>query len=338
MERFTQGRREFLKIVGISGGAVLLDGLSLMPAFAKDVYPAERINWICYVKAGGPFDLIARNVAPYLRQYLKESSVGVKGGDVIIKNVPEAGGNRAFGMIYNAKPDGYTIGDFNTSYATENINTSSDIDCNKYTYLVRTGVLARLVAVHKNSPFITWEEMMKAGKKKELKIAVGNFGRGAHITSILLKEIAKLPARLINFPGAVENTNALLRGDVHMAMLNETSVKAMVDAGEFKVLTILSDVSPYPGVPSIAQLGFPELADPLKVHYLVVGPPNMPKEISDVLISGFKKVFADKQFAENMKKMDFDPDPLFGVDAERLAKRIFKYYDDNMPILKKYLS
>jgi len=38
------------------------------------------------------------------------------------------------------------------------------------------------------------------------------------------------------------------------------------------------------------------------------------------------------------KKIGFDPDPLYGADAERPVKKIFKYYDDNASILKKYLT
>ena len=330
MKRFDWSRREVLKLIGASTGTVLLDNLHLPLTFGEEVFPAGRINWICYVKAGGGFDLIARSVAPFLGKYLN--------AEVLVKNVPQAGGNRAFWDIFHAKPDGYTIGDFNTAFVTENIGTTPEFDCGKYTYLVRTGVLARVIAVNKRAKFKSWEEMLKAGKERELKLAVGNFARGAHITAILLKEIAKLPARFINFPGAVDNANALLRGDVDMAMLNETSAKTMVDAGEFQILTVLSETSRFPGVPSIAELGYPELADFLKVHYLVVGPPNIPNEITRVLTSALRKVFSDNGFIEVAKKINFEPDPLYGIDAERLANKIFKYYEEKTPILKKYLT
>jgi hypothetical protein len=36
--------------------------------------------------------------------------------------------------------------------------------------------------------------------------------------------------------------------------------------------------------------------------------------------------------------LEFDPDPLYGVDAEKQAQKLFKYYDDMTPILKKYLQ
>jgi tripartite-type tricarboxylate transporter receptor subunit TctC len=180
--------------------------------------------------------------------------------------------------------------------------------------------------------------MMKAGKAKELKWAASNFGRGHHVSCILVKEIAKVPARLINFPGAAENINALLRGDVQMAIATTEGIMGLISSGEARILTVLSDTSDFPGVPSIAQLGFPELADPLKLHRLVIGPPNLPKEICDVYIATFKKVFSDKEFLAQAKKVDFEPEPLYGADAEQLAKKFFAYYEEKTPILQKYLK
>jgi tripartite-type tricarboxylate transporter receptor subunit TctC len=335
MDRIVQNRRNFLKLIGIGGGAALLGGLP--QAFAKEVYPAKSITWITPQKAGGGFDLVARTICPYLGKYLKEVSKGAKGGDVVVKNVPEAGGRRGYSNIYHAKPDGYTIGDFNTGLAAESLVSKLDIDYNKYTFLLRSGVSLRVIVAPKNG-FKSWEEMMKAGAEKELKWAVASFAREIHISSILIKETAKVPARLINFPGTAETTNALLRGDVHMATLSEESAKTLIDAGEFRVLTVLSETSQYPGVPSMAQLGYPELADSCRLHRLVIGPPNLPEEIVDILSAGFKKVFSDKEFLSQGKKIDFEPEPLYGADAERQARKVFKYYDEKAPILKKYLT
>lgn len=338
MNRFKRGLSIFLRLLGIGAGAVLFGSICLTQAFAKDVYPSDRITWIIPVKPGGGFDAAARLISPYLSKYLKETTKRAKGGDVVIKNVSEAGGMRAYNNLYNAKPDGYTIGYFNAAFITENLTTKIDIDCYRYTFLVRTHFAVRVITTHKKSSFKTWEEMMKAGREKELKWAASNFGRGHHIASILTKETAKVPARLINFPGSAENANALLRGDVDMATNSEETVDPLIEAGEFIVLTTLSETSPYPGAPSIAQLGYPELADTLKLHYFLIGPPNLPKEVSDVLIEAFRKAFNDKELLAQAKKVNIYLNPLFGSDAERVAKRFFKYYEEKAPILNKYLQ
>ena len=339
MDGFGRDRRDLLKLLGVAGGAAVIGGVRIPLGFAEDVYPADKITWICYVKAGGGWDVIARSIVPYLGKYLKEVSKGAKGGEVTVKNVPEAGGRRAYSNIYRAKPDGYTIGDFNAAFVTEEIISTDklDFDYNQFTYLVRSGVSTRIILTHKNGPK-SWDEMMKAGKEKELKWAASNFGRGHHVACILVKDTAKVPARLINFPGAAENINALIRKDVDLAIASEEGVRGIISAGEARVLAVLSDTSQYPGAPSIAQLGFPELADPMKLHRFVIGPPKLPKRIVDVLADAFKRVLSDKEFIAHAAKIEFDIDPVYGDDAERVAKKFFKYYEEKTPILKKYLQ
>jgi len=337
MEKLRKNRRDFLRIIGILVGTALLVGIHLSLVFGAEIYPSERITYIVPVKAGGGFDLIARSMALYLPKYFKEVSKGAKGGDIVIKNVAEAGGARAYNNIFYARPDGYTIGDFNTAFVTDNITEKIEFDVSKYTFLARIGASERYIVVRKDG-FKNWEEMIKAGKEKEVKWAASNFGRGYHVSSILLKEAAKLPIRLINFPGAAENVNALLRGDVQVAMLTEESSKPMLDAGEIRAIMVLSEKSEFPGVPTVAQLGFPELAETTKLQRFVIGPPNIPKEITNVLISCFKKVFSDKEFLAHAKRLNFPPNPIYGEDAERLAKNLFKYYEEKTPILKKYLE
>lgn len=330
------GRRDFLKLLGIGGGAVFLNGVHLPPSFAADVFPAEKIRWIVYSKAGGGFDLIARSIAPYLSKQLQEIK-GAKGGEIKVDNITQAGGMRAYSTIYNAKPDGYTFGDLNTGSYCETMFKKSDVDYRKFSYVLRNGVSSRIVVTNK-SGFKSWNEMLKAGKEKEVKWACGNYGAGAHISAILAKEIMKLPVRLINFPGTAENANAVLRGDVQMGLATEESAKAMVDAGELRVLAVFSDKSAYPGAPSLTQLGYPDLAEAALLHRMIIAPPNLPREIMDTLQAAFKKVLTSKEFLAQAKVIDFEPEPLYGAQAEVMVKKIFKYYDDNAPLLKKYLT
>ncbi len=336
MERTKQAGKGFLKAAGIFSAVMLLSGFHLTLALAAEIYPAEKITWINPTKAGGGSDLVARSIALYLGKYLKEAK-GAKGGEVVIKNIPEAGGNKAYNMIFYAKADGYTIGDFNNAFVTENITSKVEFDYNKFTYIARTGVSLHVLLARKDG-VKNWEEMMAAGKQKELKWGTSNFGRSSHVSCIILKEAAKIPARIINFPGAAEAVNALLRGDVQILTTSESSGKALIEAGEFRVLTVFADKSQYKGVPSIAQLGYPELTGPLGQHRLLVGPPNLPKEVVNTLVSGLKKVLSDKEFLAQAEKLEFDPAPLYGADAEKQAQGLFKYYDTMTPILKKYLQ
>ena len=339
-QRNAQLRRNLLRFFGGGVGAILLavlfTGIDSRVASAEDIYPAKRITWVNPTKAAGGSDLVARSISLYLGKYLKEVK-GAKGGDVVVKNVPEAGGRKAYSAIFNAKPDGYTIGDFNNAFVTESITSKVEFDYNKYTFIARTGVNLHLLLARKDG-IKSWDEMMAAGKKKELKLGTSNFGRSSHVTCIFLKEATKMPVRIINFPGAAEAVAALLRGDVQLLVTSESSTKALIDDGEFRVLAVLAEKSNYPGVPSISDLGFPQLTGPLGQQRLLIGPPNLPTEITDTLISGLKKVFADKEFLAQARKIEFEPDPAYGAEATREAQKVFKYYDEMAPMLKRNLE
>jgi tripartite-type tricarboxylate transporter receptor subunit TctC len=317
----------------------ILGAVAAPSADAEDVYPKKRITFICYVKPGGGFDILARSVMPYLEKHLKEISKDAKGGGVVVKNVPAAGGRKAYSTIFNADPDGYTIGDFNSAFATEEIAAKSKLkfDYTQFTFLVRLGVSKRIILAKKGT-FKNWDEMIQASKKRELKWAASNFGRGHHVSCILLKEAANMNVKLINFPGAAENINSLMRGDVDMAIATLESAVPMIQAGEFIGLAVLSDKSEVPGVPSIKDLGYPEIADMLQLHRIFIAPPNLDKEAYDKLLAAFKKVFADPEFLAQAKKINFEPEPIFGEDAAKLMKQLFNDYLGQAEVLKKYLA
>src|SRR5688572_32740898 len=78
--------------------AIMLPGWSL----AQDSYPDRPIRMIVGYGAGGSTDLASRTVAAHMEKTL--------GRPIVVENRP--GGNGAVGTqaVYNAQPDGYTLG------------------------------------------------------------------------------------------------------------------------------------------------------------------------------------------------------------------------------------
>jgi tripartite-type tricarboxylate transporter receptor subunit TctC len=70
-------------------------------AAAQDAYPSRPVTAIMPFAAGGPTDGLARIVAQSLTQKL--------GQQVLIENVPGAGGTIGSGRVARAEPDGYTL-------------------------------------------------------------------------------------------------------------------------------------------------------------------------------------------------------------------------------------
>ena len=339
-QRGMSGRLGFLRYFIVFGGIIAV-GLLVSHAplcFAKDVYPAGKITYIVPYAPGGGYDTIARVISPYLTKYLREASPGAKGGEMVIKNEPQASGIKAYSMIYNAKPDGYTFGAFDSAFGSETLRTKLDFDINKFTYLLRFNSTTRLVVTSK-AGFKNWDEMLKFAQNKELRWCVGGFGRGHHVDSIIIKETLKLPARIVALGGVGECMNAVIRGDVQVVTVAEDAIKGLIDSGEIRVLADFTGTCGYPGVPTPKDLGYPDLAEKVGGHRFYIAPPALPKEISNILTAAFKKALNDREFQAWAKKNAIPIEPVYGDEAGKLAKEMFKVYQIDMKdILLKNLQ
>ena len=83
--------------------------LSPASAFAADsgMFKGKTITYIVATSPGGGYDTYGRLIARYLQKHLT-------GSRVIVKNVPGAGNIIGANEIYAARPDGLTMGMFNT--------------------------------------------------------------------------------------------------------------------------------------------------------------------------------------------------------------------------------
>jgi tripartite-type tricarboxylate transporter receptor subunit TctC len=81
--------------------ALALSALAHPDDASAQAYPTRSIRLIVPFAAGGPTDVIGRVVAQKLSD--------VWGQQVVIENIPGAGGNTGIAMVAKAPADGYTI-------------------------------------------------------------------------------------------------------------------------------------------------------------------------------------------------------------------------------------
>ena len=96
--------------VNFATGALAAAAIAASPATAQtgaDFYKGQTVTYIVSTAPGGGYDLYGRFVAEYMQKYLP-------GSTFVVKNLPGAGHLVGTNTIYAAKPDGLTIGTFNT--------------------------------------------------------------------------------------------------------------------------------------------------------------------------------------------------------------------------------
>lgn len=331
-------RRNFMKISVISAGTLVLGSMIKVPfLFARGRFPGDKITFIVPYAAGGGYDLFARMLSPYLSKYIREVASISKGGDIVIRNEPAASGRKGRSLIMNARPNGNTIGIMDTSTMTDSIVGEAEIDLTKFTFLQLASSTTKVI-VGTLKGFGNWNDVMNAAKREPVKMAVGPFARANHVSAIIMNEAMGTNFKLINFPGTAPSVNALIRGDVQTLIASEDSVKALVDAKEFKVLLVFNEVNKYAGAVAIRDLGFPQLAEQMSSHRFIIAPPALEKEPKNLLIAALKKATADGDFLAWARKNEVPiRSNIYGSDAEKTFLKFKKFYEDIAPMLKKYL-
>lgn len=327
-------RRDFLKISGFSAGALALGPIINAPfVYAKDLYPSAKIQYIVPNKPGGGYDIIARSMGPYITKYLQKLTPGAKGGGIVVRNEERKG----YPILYNAKPDGYTIGIMDTTPYIDNLLGDAEVDFTKYTFLQAVVSTTKVIVANKKS-FNSWNEAVNAQKKGTIKMGVGFFARGNHVCAIIVNEKMGTKFKLIPFRGTAECMGALMRGDVEIAMVSEDSAKSLIDAKEIKVLLSFNDHTDYPGAVNIKELGYPDMIDEISSHRIQIAPPNLAAEPKRLIIEAMKKSCDDPGFIAWAKTANYPIKRVFGDDAQKFFMKFVKFYNEMAPTLKKYLT
>jgi len=146
---------------------LLLVLLFSTPVFAE--YPTKSISVIIHSSAGGGSDMWARKVSGIM-----EKNLGVK---MVCTNKPGGKGGIGANFVWNSRHDGYTILGASETSMTYGVNGACEKTAKFWNFYISAGSPG-VIAVLKDSPFETFEDLTKAAKDKPDTIKVSNAGIG----------------------------------------------------------------------------------------------------------------------------------------------------------------
>jgi len=263
---------------------------ALLPAacLAAD-FPQKNIEFIIPFGPGGGFDRTVRAIAPFMEKQL--------GGKVTVlpRNVPGAGGKRGMATVYRAKPDGYTIAIANIPGAAIPALTGEKVeyDINKLTWIARLATEEYTLAVATKSSIRSIEDLRKLGRP--VKMPSTDFGSTAYAGMAIFGEMLKFPVQhLTGYKGTNDYIVAVVRGDGDATTGPISTMGKFVESGDMRALFTTEEKSTLKGVPTIAELGYPDLTG-LGVDRFVVGPPGLPPAIIKALSDAMAKAVQDPE-------------------------------------------
>lgn len=316
-------------------------GLTLLlaaPAVAADseMFKGKTITYIVATGPGGGYDTYGRLIARYLQKHLP-------GSRVLVRNVPGAGHIVGANTIYAAKPDGLTIGMFNTGLIYDQLIKRDGVlfDLTKFSWIGKAADDTRALMISKTSPFKNIDDMIKA--KTPIKFAAAGIGSAAYNDTRILADALHLNVQII--PGFTGNEGemSMLRNEVMAEVGTAESMEQFVKQGHgFFALALSGDTASLPGVPRASQYVKDDRGKRLlalvetlsEIGRLTAGPPGIPANVLAVEREALTAAMKDPQLLAEAKKLDLDIDPAPGDQVELRIKAALNQPPETVAALK----
>ena len=315
-------------------GLLVIPGILLSftsQAYAED-YPSKDIRLIIGSETGGGFDTYARAIGRYMKKYLPE------GINVIVENRPGAGHKIAITMVYNSEPDGYTIGmPIMPGLYFPQMFEKQKYDMTKVTWLVTILKDPRVIAIAPYSKFKTLKDLQKA---ESVRVPIVGFSSKTGV--ILANEKLGIKAKYISgHKSGKEAVLAALRGDGDAVGFSFGSLRKFIVKKQLIPVVVLGSEKRIPAileVPTLAELGHPELNKMLGTYRVLAGPPNLPADRTKYLRDTIWKTLNDEEFVAWSKQANRPVEAMDGKATAKALDPVMKEYTNYKDILKKYVK
>ncbi len=305
---------------GGSGGGAAAQGAE---------YPSEDITLFVPYAPGGPTDLAARTVGDCLAEDF--------GSTVVAENREGASGALGMQAMIQGGNDGHSLSLIAVpASATNPLQDDVGYTNEDYVPIAVVTEIPSVLAVGEGSRFPDAEALFAAARQAPGQVTVGVPGATTSQAMELQRlageygvEVARVP-----FSGNAEMTTALLGGNVDAVFINASKdVLENIEAGSFVPLAVSPEerVDYLPDVPTLAELGFPELTNSVSVFGLAA-PAGTPDGVLQTLEDGVRACVGKPEVVETLGDQ-YVPDTFIG--RAEFQARIDEIVEVYGPLLKK---
>ncbi len=295
--------------------SVALFCLSVLPFVspwaAQEKFPTKPITIVIAQAAGGSTDIVGRALAPFMQADLKQP--------VVIQNAPGAGGDIGMNIVWEAKPDGYTI-----EMVAIPANVVRELT-KKTAYHVTemsmiygiTGGDFNAISVPANSLIKTFNDLKKMATEKAMSVGGTVIGSNSWYAYVLFKEATGAKLKYVPYESGTEAATAAGGGHVDLAITSIVSAFQPVHNGLIRLIATFGEKrsSDFPDVPTMIELGYKDVH--FTTRFGLAGPPKLPKEIVATLANATSKAVQDAKFREIAERQGFSVDPLPPADFNK---------------------
>lgn len=294
MQRFDSLRRAVL-------GVLLACTAGALNAQQVQVPPSVRL--LVGYAAGGPVDLGARMIAPYLAREL--------GTTVLVENKPGANATTAGDTVAKAGPDGSLLWFAASPTVTISPNVMPKMPFDPIKDLTPVAPILsyyNVLVVNKDLPFKSVSELVDYAKANPGKVSYGSAGVGGsnHLSGELLA--ARTGTKMLHVPykGNAPAMTDVIGGQISMMFDIISTARSYIGADKVRALAVTSPARnpSLPQVPTMTESGIPDYE--VGGWYAAYGSPHLPKALAARYTQAFASALKDPELKAKLEAAGYE--------------------------------
>lgn len=313
-------------IVGLVAlGALAFGAFSSCSARGDAAFFRGKTVTVIVPHAKGGMDTYARAVAPYLARQLPGSKIEVR-------NVPGEGSILGKNLVFEAEPDGLTLG-----FATTAGNLLAEwagqpgisYKTSEFSLIGRVNAEAHVLAVSPASGYRNLGDLLRAGK---FSMGFAGVGSDDYYVGLIAARLLGLQVEArADYSSSLDASFACVKGLVDAVLFSESSLRPQLEAGTLVAVAVFGGrrLPSLSSVPTIYEAAAPGdqafLRTLVKIYELdrtFYAPPGLPESRLAALREAFDRVMADAEFIHDMEALRRPLAPLSGTACAGLLSEI----------------
>jgi tripartite-type tricarboxylate transporter receptor subunit TctC len=216
-------------------------------------YPTKPVRIVLPFGPGGVADITTRTIAPKLSEGL--------GQQVIVENMPGAGGIRAAESVAKAEPDGHTLLLLtNGNAVSQALFKSLPYDpVNDFAMISTVGFFSMVIVTGANAKYKTLQEVIAAAKANPGKLNIGTITPGGtqHLAGELFRSTATIDALVVPHKTTGEVVIGVRNGNLDVGVDFIAPLISGIRAGDLRALAVTAGKRQpqLPDVPTANEAG-----------------------------------------------------------------------------------
>jgi tripartite-type tricarboxylate transporter receptor subunit TctC len=266
-------------------------------------YPLKPVRIVLPFGPGGVADITTRTIAPKMSEGL--------GQQVVVENMPGAGGIRAAETVARAEPDGHTLLLLtNGNAVSQALFKSLPYDpVNDFAMISTVGFFSMVIVTGADSKAKTLQEAIAMAKANPGKMNIGTITPGGtqHLAGELFRSTAGIDALVVPHKTTGEVIIAARNGNVDLAVDFIAPLLSSIKAGALRPLAITAGKR-FPGLPDVptaieAGVGGYDVAS----WNALAAPAKVPRAVVERVHQELAKALAAPEVQKRFEELGVEP-------------------------------